>query len=561
VSTLKSSAEDLTINADGGSSDIKFQINAVEKASISSAGLLTSTTIDATVLTGALPALNAAALTGLPPSGGSITAVADGALTSGCSTIIQSDSKVAKVASSTVTEAVPEGTASTIDGNASIGIIGFDLDPVTAGKGVIGYRDGSDYKARVFTSSGSTITYGSEQTLCTVSNGFRGDNKCLAYTGQDKFAICYIKDGNNQNSTTNGCVRICTISGTTVTTGSESVANGEYTNELLIAGDTVVEDRVIVTYVDGNGGYRMKNRAATISGTTPSWGSVYTMNGDNANGWGLDYHNTRVIITFKDHSAGYTGIMTAGTASGNSITWGPSVTYDSYTHPRNSTVKINPNNINEVIVAMQDRNNSDYGALKIVTISTNTISLGSIINFKSAAVGANPLCAWNKNSEDKIAISYVNESNTNTSPGKCAIVIGTISGASISFGSEINIANSEQYQCTGSQIRFDNSSSGSHRFNFIYNDNNNYSKAVWSRMGGATSTNIEANNFIGFADAAYADGATATVLVNGALSTQSSLTPASKYYVQNDGSITTSAGSPSVYAGQAMAATKLLIKG
>ncbi len=51
MSTIKSSSEDLTLNADG-SNEVKFQINAVEKASISSAGAFTSTTIDATKLTG-----------------------------------------------------------------------------------------------------------------------------------------------------------------------------------------------------------------------------------------------------------------------------------------------------------------------------------------------------------------------------------------------------------------------------------------------------------------------------------------------------------------------------
>jgi hypothetical protein len=65
VSTIKSSAEDLTLNADGSGNDIKFQINAVEKASISSAGLLTSTTIDATALTGNLPAIDGSSLTGI----------------------------------------------------------------------------------------------------------------------------------------------------------------------------------------------------------------------------------------------------------------------------------------------------------------------------------------------------------------------------------------------------------------------------------------------------------------------------------------------------------------
>ena len=55
MSTIKSSNELLTLNADGSSKDIKFQANGVEKASISSSGAFTSTTIDATKLTGTIP--------------------------------------------------------------------------------------------------------------------------------------------------------------------------------------------------------------------------------------------------------------------------------------------------------------------------------------------------------------------------------------------------------------------------------------------------------------------------------------------------------------------------
>jgi len=80
MSTIKSSAEDLTINADG-SNEIKFQINAVEKASINSSGLLTSTTIDATVLTGNLPAISGASLTGI--SGGKVLQVVFGSTVTG----------------------------------------------------------------------------------------------------------------------------------------------------------------------------------------------------------------------------------------------------------------------------------------------------------------------------------------------------------------------------------------------------------------------------------------------------------------------------------------------
>ena len=43
MSTIKSSNEHLTLNADGSSKDIKFQANGVEKGSLSSAGVMTAT--------------------------------------------------------------------------------------------------------------------------------------------------------------------------------------------------------------------------------------------------------------------------------------------------------------------------------------------------------------------------------------------------------------------------------------------------------------------------------------------------------------------------------------
>ena len=55
MSTIKSSTEHLTLNADGSGKDIKFQANGVEKASISSVGAFTSTSIDATKLSGTVP--------------------------------------------------------------------------------------------------------------------------------------------------------------------------------------------------------------------------------------------------------------------------------------------------------------------------------------------------------------------------------------------------------------------------------------------------------------------------------------------------------------------------
>jgi len=76
------------------------------------------------------------------------------------------------------------------------------------------------------------------------------------------------------------------------------------------------------------------------------------------------------------------------------------------------------------------------------------------------------------------------------------------------------------------------------------------------------ATNVTAENFIGFANADYANGATATVEIAGNINDdQSGLTAGQEYFVQGDGSLSLTADDPSVSAGKALSATKILVKG
>ena len=59
-----------------------------------------------------------------------------------------------------------------------------------------------------------------------------------------------------------------------------------------------------------------------------------------------------------------------------------------------------------------------------------------------------------------------------------------------------------------------------------------------------------------------ADGGHALVDTQGAISdNQIGLTPAQSYFVQNDRTLSTTAADPSVFAGTAVSATKLIVKG
>jgi len=74
------------------------------------------------------------------------------------------------------------------------------------------------------------------------------------------------------------------------------------------------------------------------------------------------------------------------------------------------------------------------------------------------------------------------------------------------------------------------------------------------------SSNMGTNDFLGFSTAAISDTASGTIAVTGNTTTQSSLTPGQQYYVQKNGTLGTTADTPSVVAGLALSSTKLLIR-
>ena len=76
------------------------------------------------------------------------------------------------------------------------------------------------------------------------------------------------------------------------------------------------------------------------------------------------------------------------------------------------------------------------------------------------------------------------------------------------------------------------------------------------------TSNLTAENYIGIAKGAAADGTSAVVQTGCSINdAQSGLTAGQDYYVQTDGTLGTSPADPSVFAGTAVSATKLIVKG
>jgi len=94
-----------------------------------------------------------------------------------------------------------------------------------------------------------------------------------------------------------------------------------------------------------------------------------------------------------------------------------------------------------------------------------------------------------------------------------------------------------------------------------YIDQTSSGSAFRTKRIQVTYSTLTTGNYVGVADAAYSDGATATIQTVGAIDdAQSSLTPGTIQYVSSLGAgFSSSAGTPSVIGGVAVSATKILI--
>ncbi len=132
---------------------------------------------------------------------------------------------------------------------------------------------------------------------------------------------------------------------------------------------------------------------------------------------------------------------------------------------------------------------------------------------------------------------------------------GTVSGTSIVFESvgvfsPGNTGNTAAgYDSTAEKVVISYRDSG----------NSAYGTAV---VYGSASTNLTSENYIGISTGgAVADGGNANVGIVGSVSDeQSGLTSGQQYYVQTDGTVGTTPADPSVLAGTAISATKMLVK-
>jgi len=469
-----------------------------------------------------------------PVLGGATGFVASGSIGNGATVGINADGTVSVVVG--VDQAV--GSAVVFE-SANSDHISATFDS-TNNKVVIAYRDNGNSSygtAVVGTVSGTSITFG---TPVVFESALSINISATFDSNSNKVVIAYLDYGNSSY----GTAVVGTVSGTSITFGTPVVFESAASHDVSTVFDSN-SNKVVIAYRDeGNSNYGTAI-VGTVSGTSISFGAPVVFESASTVDTSaiFDSTNNKVVIAYSDLGNSSYGTTVVGTVSGTSISFGTAVVFEAaQTEYISATFD---SNSNKVVVAYRDEGNLSYGTVIVGTVSGTSISFGTPVVFKSADTTF--ISATFDANSKKIIIAYRDVTNTNYG----TVIIGTVSGTSISFGTPVVF---ESAITSRISTAFD---SNSNKVVIAYKDegNSNYGTSVVFQTA---STN--APSYIGLSTQAVSDTDAVTVTtVAGINESQTGLTPDTLYYVNDDGTLTATA--TNTYAGKAVSATELLVKG
>ena len=461
---------------------------------------------------------------------GQVRAIASGELSNGDTIIVNSDGTVSAISGSTTSESAGTDTAfaTGITANYLAAVYVPNVDRVMVV--VQNYIYIGDI-------SGSSITFQSPETYESTANWVNA-----AYDPVSGQVLILWRNGSSEF-----LARLATIpaTGNTITYGSSIVVDTGGLEESAIAYDTVNE-KFVVVYTDWTSNLKYGTAlVGTVSGTSISFGTPVVFRSartDAAFACVYDVASGKIVIGYNEVAT--TGYIVAqvGTVSGTSISFGSTVTVST---GGGQTVGVYDANSQKTVFVYVNSS----GRARVGTVSGTSISFGTEATFGTSV--AYPTAVYDTAAQ-KVVVSYLE--NFATTEMQSA----TVSGTDITFDSPLEVSNSVYTTQLSSAYDPDTG-----KVILVYRDVGSSNEGWYVvYQAGYTSTNLTSDNFIGFADGAYAD--TQSAVINTTCSvdrSQTSLTAGQKYYVQTDGSLGLTPADPSVEAGTAISSTNILVKG
>jgi hypothetical protein len=484
-------------------------------------------------------------LSTLLPLSGTSNFVATGNLPNGRPVVLNTDGTV-EIVNTTLAQSIPAGAVATFSANGQTNENIVVFDPHNANKFVIAYKDygtsGGRGQAIVGTITGTTLTFGTP-----VEFGSKASYIDIAFDPNTagKFVVIYADTW----SVNLPLSIVGTISGTSITFGTEvafSTVNGWDQN---IVFDPSTAGKFVIVYKDAGNSEYGTVKIGTVSGTSITYGAATVFKSGVIYPKSIAFDpNTagKFVISYIDTGNSSYGTAVVGTLSGTSFSFGTEVVYNS-TSTGYGRMAFDPNTAGKLVVVYSNSSNT---VLAIVgAVSGTSISFGSPVECR--AQSSEVEAAYNPNNTNEFIV--ITRGNTGTE-----LIVGTVSGTSITFANSISLGTLQREV----YVAFDPNTAGQFINTYRDSSNSNYGKAVVGRIEilGGDPTNLTSTNFLGTSTSTYADGETASILLQVGISTnQTGLTAGSTYYVQPDGTLATTAGTPSVEAGKALSATSLFL--
>ena len=349
-----------------------------------------------------------------------------------------------------------------------------------------------------------------------------------------------------------------TVSGTAITYGSAVQINTDASTRTSVAYDTA-NNKFVIAYEGGSYyGYAV---VGTVSGTSISFGTPVVFYSGNVGRISVAYDvnagKTLIMHTTGDSSTDRpTGIV--GTVSGTSISFGSPTEASSNRFFQLATAY--DANAQKTVVAGQDYSGS-VGTAFVATISGTSVSFGSSTNFLASAVTSNSISIVYNGTDNNVVIGY-----SKGSDNKGYLITGTVSGTSISFAGETEFSGaattnftSLAYKASGNILGLVYNLSGSTKVkcNTAVISGTSFSFGTEQELSAAATDTTAivldeaSDNFV----VSYGDGSNNSDGTANVLSVSTSLVPNSTYYVQDDGTLSTTTSS--VLAGKALSSTSI----
>ena len=480
-------------------------------------------------------------LSELLPSGGAqnvVDFVASGTLPNGQAVILNSNGTVTAVAGSGSAEDIPSGSEVTFLSSNTVWI-NTSFDPNSANKFIVAYgNNGSTRRGScsVGTVSGTSISFGAEQVF--ESSQISVVSAAFDPNAANIFIVAY-KLGSVGKSL------VGTVSGTSISYGSATNFIGSNFGEFCgVSFDPNTSGKFVIAYQNSSG----KAKIGTRSGTSLSFGSETTFNSSTTYYASVAYDlNTanKLVVVYQNGSNSDYGHAIVGSVSGTSISYGSSYAFNSV-NTKESSTQFEPNTANTFVTAYRNDTSPEKGSAVAGVVSGTSISFGTQVNFSTTEIES-PSLAFDSTLSNKLIVGYSDKGSSS----HAKVSTGSLSGNALTFASPVSIKSAASYYTS---VAFNPSASGSFVINY---SSSNTGLSITGKIN-SLSTNLTSTNLMGISAEAIASGATGKVNVLGGLNEgQSSLTPASIYYVQGNGSISTVATAPAQKIGQAISSTKL----